>query len=88
MRVKLLVLLFVAAILAFTLQPPAKASVFCPAYDCFTAGQACVNNGGAPIPESGTEPCYTLPSHDTYTLGMIYCYYSSTNTTRAQECYW
>lgn len=88
MRVKLFVLLFAVTVLAFALQPAARASVFCPAYDCFTAGQACSDGGGAPIPEGGTESCYTLPNHDTYTIGMMYCYHPSTNTTSAQECYW
>ena len=50
MRAKLLVLMFAVTVLALASQPAAKASVFCPAYTCFDAGQACVNNGGAPIP--------------------------------------
>jgi hypothetical protein len=87
MRAKLLVLMFAVTVLALSSQPAAKASVFCPAYYCFDVSQACVNGGGAPIPEGGTESCYTLPSHDTYTIQMVYCYHPSTNTTTAQECY-
>ena len=88
MRVKILVLMFAVTVLALASQPAAKASVFCPAYTCFDAGQACVNNGGAPIPGSSTETCYTLPTHDTYPMAIMYCYYSSTNTTQGQDCYW
>jgi hypothetical protein len=88
MRAKLLVLMFAVLVLALASQPAAKASVFCPAYTCFDAGQACVNNGGSPIPGSSTETCYTLPTHDTYPMGIMYCYYSSTNTTHGQDCYW
>ena len=88
MRVKLLVLMFAVTVLAIASQPAAKASVFCPAYTCFAAGQACQNNGGAPIPGSSTDTCYTLPTHDTYPMAIMYCYYSSTNTTQGQDCYW
>lgn len=87
MKAKLLVLALLLTSLALAPEPPARASILCPPDNCFDITQDCVNSGGAPIPESTGETCYTLPTHDTYDINIVYCYYPSTNTTIFDECY-
>ena len=87
MKLKLLVLALLVTALALATQPPAQASILCPPANCFDATQDCVNSGGAPIPQSTGETCYTLPTHDEYNVNIVYCYYPSTQTTTFEECY-
>ncbi len=87
MKAKILVLALLLTGLALASEPPAWASILCPPDNCFDITADCVNSGGAPIPEDTGETCYTLPTHDTYDINIVYCYYPSTQTTIFDECY-
>ena len=87
MKAKLLVMALLLTAAALVSEPPARASILCPPINCFDAIQACVNSGGAPIPEDPNETCYTLPTHDTHDINIIHCYYPATNTYEFEECY-
>jgi hypothetical protein len=87
MKAKLLVIALLLTGAALVSEPPARASILCPPANCFDITLACVNSGGAPIPEDTGETCYTLPTHVTYDINIVYCYYPLTNTTEFDECY-
>ena len=85
MKVKLLVLALLLTVLALAPEPPAQASILCPPDNCFDAIQACVNSGGAPNAQSTGETCYTLPTHDTFIVRIVYC--TKSGVTTFKECY-
>jgi hypothetical protein len=74
MKAKLLAAALVLTSAALASELPASASILCPPDSCFTLAQDCVNDGGAPVPQSTGETCYTLPTHDEYPVNILYCY--------------
>jgi hypothetical protein len=87
MKARLFAVALVLTSLALVSGLPASASTLCPATSCFTAGQACVNSGGAPVPQNLGLTCHTLPNYDTYDQGYIHCYFNGVPAS-STYCYW
>ena len=86
MKAKILVLALLLTALALALEPPAWAFT-CPPNNCFDVTQACVDNGGAPIPMGTGQTCLGPPDGDEYYVNFVRCYYPSTGTSTTLVCY-
>jgi hypothetical protein len=89
MKIKLLIMVLLVMATALAPYPRAKADGLCPPNNCYDLNIACANGGGWPnLPVPTGETCHTLPSHDSYTIAIAYCYYPTTGQEGGGECYW